>query len=121
MRDETPDPQSFLPLTLQVFHVLLSLADRDRHGYGIMKEVEERTDGRVQLGPGTLYGSIKRLRRSGLIEEVEASARFSERERRVYRLTPLGRRVAQAEMLRLERLLEGARANLAAPARTSET
>jgi len=110
MPDETKPADRFLPLTPQVFHILLSLADVDRHGYGIMKEVEERTDGRMQLGPGTLYGSIKRLRRDGLIEEVETSSRFSERERRVYRLTELGRAVARAEMARLERLLDAARA-----------
>lgn len=110
MPDDPTAADRFLPLTPQVFHVLLSLADRDRHGYGIMKEVEERTDGRTQLGPGTLYGSIKRLRRDGLIEEVETSSRFSERERRVYRLTELGRAVARAETARLERLLDGARA-----------
>jgi DNA-binding PadR family transcriptional regulator len=121
MRDAPPDPLEFLPLTVQVFHILLSLADRDGHGYGIMKEIDERTEGSVQLGPGTLYGSIKRLRRSGLIEEVQATARFSDRERRVYRLTPFGRRVAQEETLRLERLAAGARANLGYPVGASES
>lgn len=116
MSDDSFQPDRFLPLTPQVFHILLSLADLDRHGYGIMKEVEERTEGRMQLGPGTLYGSIKRLRRDGLIEEVQTSSRFSERERRVYRLTDRGRAVARAETARLERLLDAAHAKRLGPA-----
>jgi DNA-binding PadR family transcriptional regulator len=93
-----------------VFQVLLALADRSRHGYGIMQEVEQRTDGRVRLGPGTVYGAIKRLRAQGLVEETaSAPASEDDERRRYYRLTEAGRRVAVTEARRLERLLEAAR------------
>lgn len=98
------------PLSEAVFQVLLALADRARHGYGIMQEVEERTDGRVRLGPGTVYGAIKRLSAQGLVEETEAAPDSQDDERRrYYRLTEGGRQVAVAEARRLERLLEAAR------------
>jgi len=64
-------PQAWLPLTPPMFHILLALADKDRHGYEIMREVDERSEGKVRLGPGTLYGSIKRMLNDGLIEELE--------------------------------------------------
>ncbi|MEJ2677534.1 MAG: PadR family transcriptional regulator [Gemmatimonadota bacterium] len=98
------------PLSEAVFQVLLALADRPRHGYGIMQEVEERTDGRVRLGPGTVYGAIKRLRAQGLVEEIEsASPSDGDERRRYYQLTEAGRQVAVTEARRLERLLETAR------------
>jgi DNA-binding PadR family transcriptional regulator len=97
------------PLSEAVFQVLLALADRARHGYGIMQEVEERTDGRVRLGPGTVYGAIKRLSAQGLVEETEASSSGDDERRRYYRLTESGRAVAVAEARRLEGLLETAR------------
>jgi DNA-binding PadR family transcriptional regulator len=97
-------------LSEAVFQVLLALADRARHGYGIMQEVEQRTDGRVRLGPGTVYGAIKRLRSQGLVEETGTAAGSRDDERRrYYRLTESGRDVAVAEARRLERLLEAAR------------
>lgn len=100
-----------MPLTSAVFHILLSLGDGAKHGYGIMGEVEERTEGAVRLGPGTLYGAIRRLRERGLIEEVAEPAGESsdDERRRYYRLTGEGRAVAAAEAVRLERLVKAAR------------
>lgn len=97
-------------LSESVFHILLAVADRARHGYGIMQEVEDRTGGRVRIGPGTLYGAIKRLRAQGLLEEAEESVPDGvDERRRYYRLTARGRAVAIREAERLERLVEGAR------------
>lgn len=106
------DPLEFLPLTPAVFHILLALADAERHGYGIIKEVEARTDGRVRLGPGTLYGSIKRMLEEGLIEESgeRPDPSLDDERRRYYRLTEFGRRVAAAEAERLSGLVAVARA-----------
>ena len=96
------DPSDYLPLTPALFHVLLSLADGQKHGYAILKEVAERTDGTVELSTGTLYGIIKRLLADGLICE---SALGSTERRRAYRLTPFGRKVALAEAERLRDLV----------------
>lgn len=106
------DPESFLPLTPAVFHVLLALADGERHGYAIMQSVLEATDGRIAMGPGTLYGTIKRLLDPGLIEESEArpDPELDDDRRRYYRLTPLGRRVLGAESRRYATLVRLARA-----------
>jgi DNA-binding PadR family transcriptional regulator len=105
------DPEELLPLSPAVFHVLLALADAERHGYGIIKEVEARTEGRVRLGPGTLYGSIKRMLEEGLIEESDErpDSELDDERRRYYRLTVFGRRVASAEAERLEGLVASAR------------
>src|SRR5262245_20504061 len=92
------DPESLLPLTPALFHVLLALVDGEKHGYAIMKDVSERTGGQVQLGTGTLYGIVKRLLADGLIRE---SAAGSTDRRRAYRLTAFGRKVALAESQRL--------------------
>lgn len=99
------DPANFLPLTPALFHVLLSLADEQKHGYAILKEVSERTSGQVELSTGTLYGIIKRLLADGLIRE---SALGSTDRRRAYRLTAFGRRVALAEAERLRNLVVAA-------------
>ena len=106
------DPEELLPLSPAVFHVLLALADAERHGYGIIKEVEARTDGRVRLGPGTLYGSVKRMLEEGLIEESDErpDSELDDERRRYYRLTGFGRRVATAEAERLSGLVADARA-----------
>jgi len=113
-RTSTPkSPQSYLPLTPPLFHVLMALADGDKHGYAIMKDVRQRTDGEVRLSAGTLYGIIKRLVASGLIRELDpppGMTRDDPRRRRSYRLEPLGREVARAEAERLERMLSIARA-----------
>jgi DNA-binding PadR family transcriptional regulator len=103
-----PDPHTLLPLTPAVFHVLLALADDDRHGYGIAKEVAARTLDRVRLGPGTLYGTLTRLTEAGLV--IERPTRPTDDRRRYYRLTPWGRRVAEAEAQRLAHLVGIARA-----------
>jgi len=102
------DPLPFLPLTAAAFHVLLTLADGPRHGYQILKDVEERTEGEVVLSTGTLYGLIKRFLDDELIIEMRPAAGDDER-RRTYKLTTLGREVAEAEGGRLERLVAAAR------------
>ncbi len=102
-----PKPETFLPLKTNWFHILLSLAGDDQHGYGIMQEVLDRTGGKVRLWPATLYGSLKRLIEAGLIEESdERPAReFDDARRRYYRLTRLGRSVLNAESERLQELV----------------
>jgi DNA-binding PadR family transcriptional regulator len=100
-----------LPLTPAVLHILLTLADGERHGYGIMREVEDRTGGEMRLGPGTLYGSIKRMLADGLIEESDErpDPEMDDQRRRYYRITDFGRRVAGAEAERLQSLVSMAR------------
>jgi DNA-binding PadR family transcriptional regulator len=102
------DPMPFLPLTPAAFHVLLALADGPKHGYLILKAVEEQTEGEVRLSTGTLYGLIKRFLDDELILEIASAATDDER-RRPYKLTALGRDVASAEAARLERLVKAAR------------
>lgn len=104
--------ESFLPLKPHWFHVLLSLADQEQHGYGIMQEVLERTGGKVRLWPATLYGTIKRLIDEDLIEESDErpAPELDDARRRYYRLTRLGRRVLVAESRRLEDLVRIIRA-----------
>src|SRR6267154_4089837 len=99
------------------FHILLAVADRERHGYAIMQDVRARTDGTLRLGPGTLYGSIKRLLAEGLIEELDErpDPEDDDVRRRYYRITRFGRRVAMAESARLAQLLSQARATGLAP------
>ena len=94
-----------------MFHILLALADRERHGYDIMREVDQRTEGKVKLGPGTLYGSIKRMLSDGFIEELDErpDPELDDERRRYYRLSDFGYRVAVAEAERLERLVKSAR------------
>jgi DNA-binding PadR family transcriptional regulator len=116
---EKADPDAMLPLPEGAFHILVTLAEGDRHGYAILQDVAERTRGQVRLGPGTLYRSIQRMLEQGLIEEVRerAAARGVER-RRTYRVTPLGRAAVRAEARRLEDLVRLARASGLAPRRT---
>ena len=106
-------PEQFLPLTPAVFHILLALADRERHGYAIMSEVADTTDGQIKLGPGTLYGTIKRLLGSRLIEESDErpDPALDDERRRYYRLTDFGRHVLQAEIHRFSRMIKVARAS----------
>ncbi len=106
------DPESFLPLTPAVFQILLALADGEKHGYGIMREVGQRTGRRMRMGPGTLYGSIARMLAAGVIEESDdrPDPALDDERRRYYRLTNFGRRVAAAEAHRLAELVRLARA-----------
>jgi DNA-binding PadR family transcriptional regulator len=111
-RESEDDPDAFLPLPTAVFHILVALADKDRHGYSIMQDVAARTDGKVQLSAGTLYSAIRRMLEQGLIEELRDSpdpANGDER-RRYYGLTDLGRDVALAEARRVNDMLSQARA-----------
>ena len=105
-------PDNLLPLSPAVFHILLALADGEKHGYGIMQEVAAITDNAVRMGPGTLYGTIKRMLEAGLITETDErpDPTLDDERRRYYRLTAPGKRVAQAELARLERLVNVGRA-----------
>lgn len=100
-----------LPLTPPTFQILLALVDGDRHGYAIMKEVADRTAGEVRLGPGTLYGSLKRLLEGGLVDEVgeRADPDLGDERRRYYRITPFGLSVARAEAQRMDTMVRAAR------------
>jgi DNA-binding PadR family transcriptional regulator len=104
------DPSGFLPLPSAAMHILLALRDGEKHGYAIMREVEEISDGTVKMGPGTLYGSIKRMLADGLIEESDErpDPGLDDQRRRYYRLTGLGERVCDAEIARLRALIERA-------------
>jgi DNA-binding PadR family transcriptional regulator len=117
--EETGEPA----LTPAAFHILLALADAERHGYGIMHEVARRTDGEVRLNSGTLYRSIKQLLAAGLI--VEAGERpdpaLDDQRRRYYRLSAAGRHAAEGEAARLERLVDLARAKRLLPPRPAAT
>lgn len=108
MSSEPITPEKLLPLSEPVFYILLILTGGDRHGYAIMQEVQTLTDGRVRLGPGTLYGAIKRMLAQHLIQEVGDLDDEGER-RRYYRLTPFGGEVARAESRRLEEMVAVAR------------
>ena len=112
MARRAPDPRDFLPLTPAIAHILLALADQDRHGYAIMQEVERITAGAVRMGPGTLYGTIKRMIAGGLLEEADErpDPDLDDERRRYYRATPLGAAVLEAETARMSTLVGAARA-----------
>lgn len=103
------DPREHLPLTEPVYHILLALTDADRHGYAILQEVEERTEGHLRLRTGTLYTAVRRLLEQGLIEELDERPEDDDERRRYYRLTPHGREVVTAEARRLESMVGLAR------------
>jgi len=111
------EPDSLLPLPTAAFHILIALADRDRHGYSIMQDVAARTAGKVRLSAGTLYSAIRRMLEQGLIQELTESPdpASTDERRRYYRLTRFGRRVAAAEIERLHAMLAQARATGLAP------
>ncbi len=122
MRKNITDAASLLPLMAAEFQILLALADQERHGYGIMSEVKQRTGGKVVLGPGTLYGTIKRMLKRELMEDVVAERSdpsLGAERRKYYRLTSLGRELAQAEALRLAQLVGDARAKDLIPSEIS--
>lgn len=119
MNQTSPLPEGFLPLTPAVFNILLVLADGEKHGYAIMREVEENTRGAVRMGPGTLYGSIQRMLAAGLIEESgeRSDEQMDSQRRRYYRISGFGLRVLRAEaehlarqvaLARLKRVLDSA-------------
>jgi DNA-binding PadR family transcriptional regulator len=112
--------ESLLPLPLATFHILLSLADGEMHGYGIILDVSVRTAGALKLSAGTLYRSIQRMQEQGLIVEVRRRRRADDDERRrYYRITPFGAEVARAEAARLSQLVRLARARGFTPERAS--
>ena len=108
-------PQDLLPLTPPVFHILLALAEEERHGYGIMQDVARQTDGSLELGPGTLYGCLKRMLAAGLVEESDErpDPALDDERRRYYRMTTLGKRIVRAEAKRLAGAVTVAMARLA--------
>jgi len=103
-----------LPLTPPVFHILLALADEERHGYGIMQDVARQTKDALQLGPGTLYGCLKRMLAAGLVEECDErpDLELDDERRRYYRMTALGRKTVRAEAIRLAGAVTAANARL---------
>jgi len=109
MPKTNPEADAYLPLTPSAFHVLLAVADGEKHGYAILKEVEDRTAGKVVLSAGTLYAIIKRLLNDGLLEEIDERPDEDDERRRYYRLTDFGRQVALAEGRRMEEVLTAAR------------
>jgi len=106
------DPNDLLPLPPAQLHILLALADGEKHGYAVMSEVEQMTQGDVSMGPGTLYGAIKRMLNAGLIEESDdrPDPDLDDERRRYYRVTGFGARVLSAELARLEQLIRTAEA-----------
>ncbi len=118
------EPEDLPPLTPAVFHVLLALVDGERHGYAIMQEIAASTDGRMRMGPGTLYGTIKRLLTARLIEESDErpDPQLDDERRRYYRLSALGQRVVRAEAQRYAEMVTVARGKrlLGKPARAAQ-
>jgi len=110
-RQSDIDPESFLPLPQAAFHILVALAQGDRHGYAIMQDVATGTDGKLKLNPGTLYTTIRRLLEQGLVIELDErpDPEEDDERRRYYRLSALGRDVAKAEAARLQQSLAFAR------------
>ena len=111
--------EALLPLPPATLHILLALADEDRHGYAVIQDVAERTRGELKLSPGTLYRSIQRMLEQGLIVEPRErpSPEHDDERRRYYRITPLGQAVARAEVRRLDQLVRMARARGLAPSK----
>jgi DNA-binding PadR family transcriptional regulator len=120
MTDNPLSVEAILPVPSATFHILMSLAEEDRHGYAILQDVAARTRGEVRLGAGTLYRSIQRMLEQGLIVErrERPAPEQDDERRRYYRITPFGRAVARAEMRRLAELVKLARASGLVPRRT---
>ncbi|HZU28827.1 MAG TPA: PadR family transcriptional regulator [Bryobacteraceae bacterium] len=114
---DPPPPESFLPLPVATFHILMAVADEDRHGYAIIQDVEGRTGGDLRLSAGTLYRTIQRLLEQGLITETNErpAPELDDERRRYYRITALGSAVARAEATRLAKLVRLARISGFAP------
>lgn len=109
MKDDT---HSFLPLNPATLHILVSLAGEDRHGYGIMREVQRQSEDRYKLGPGTLYDNLQKLMNQKLVEQAPSPIADDDPRRRYYRLSKLGRRVLTAEIERLEQVVREAKVHL---------
>jgi len=111
MANKSPSPEAFLPLPAATFHILMAVAEEDRHGYGIIQDVATRTGGELKLSAGTLYRSIQRMLEQGLILETQErpAPEFDDERRRYYRITPLGAAVAKAEATRMAKLVKWAR------------
>jgi DNA-binding PadR family transcriptional regulator len=109
--------QAVLPLSLPIFHMLLALSEGERHGYALKREILQRTGGKLNLGSGALYGSINKMLEQGFIEESDErpDPHLDDARRRYYRITPLGRRVAQAEAIRMRQLVRLAEDRLGLP------
>jgi len=116
-RTQTNAVESLLPLPLPIFHMLLALSEGERHGYALKREIRQRTGGKLNLGSCALYGSINRMLEQGLIEESEdrPDPHLDDERRRYYRITSFGRRVAQAEAVRLRELISLAEDSLGLP------
>ena len=106
-----PDPSDLLPLPVAQIHILLALAAGEKHGYAIMSEVELLTEGSVKMGPGTLYGAVKRMLKARLVEETDErpDPELDDERRRYYRITGFGARVLDSEVARMEQLTRAAR------------
>jgi DNA-binding PadR family transcriptional regulator len=117
VKNNTNDPEALLPLPPATFHILLALIGEERHGYGIMQETNSRSEGKINLGPGTLYRTLKRLLTDGLIEESAERpvAELDDERRHYYRLTPFGLQVARVEAQRLAALVRIAQAQQLLP------
>jgi DNA-binding PadR family transcriptional regulator len=115
--DDLKPPGELMPVSPSFFHILLSLGEGERHGYALKREIAHRTDGRLKLGPGMLYGSIKKMLELGLIEESadRPDAHLDDERRRYYRITNYGRKVAQAEAARMRELAQLAKATFGSP------
>ena len=114
---DEPTVQDLLPLAPVTFHMLLLLGEGERHGYALKREMAKRTQGKLNPGPGVLYGAINKMLEQGLIVESEERpvSHLDDERRRYYRITPFGRRVAQAEAARMRELVEMAEVNLGLP------
>jgi len=117
LADKARGPDEFLPLTPAMLDIMVALGDDELHGYGIMQEVRRRTGGQRRLAPGTLYRSLRQMQERGLVAEAEErpDPGLDDERRRYYRLTDLGRKVATAEVERLEGLVSAARSKGLAP------
>lgn len=113
------NPSEMLPLPVSQLHILMALVTGDKHGYAIMRDVQDFTDGAVTMGPGTLYGAVKQMLRAGLIEESDErpDPALDDQRRRYYRLTDVGSWILDAEVARMEQLAHAARARRATAAR----
>jgi DNA-binding PadR family transcriptional regulator len=113
----TTEADALLPLPPVTFHILVALADEERHGYAIMQDITSRTGGALKLGAGTLYRSVQRMLEQGLVVEINSrpAPELDDERRRYYRITPFGRTVAKAEARRLAQMLKLARASGFAP------